>query len=276
MKFLFVLALLVVGTYAGTLNLGHSDKCGKGTTSVSKIVGGSVAKSGDWGWQVAFKIFGSLSCGGSVININWVVTAAHCIVYGPTASYYSVEIGVNDRNNPDSWSISRKISKVFVHESYSDRSLLNDIALVKMEYSVEFDTTNYRIIPACIPDTAEDYSDRDGYVTGYGTLFSGGSVSRYLRQVSVPVKSPAFCENRFKYNSINSKTQVCAGVSGLGRDTCQGDSGGPLVVKSRVDGRWHLVGLTSYGPNPCGEGGVYTRLSGFQDWIVRTMNANGV
>ena len=56
----------------------------------------------------------------------------------------------------------------------------------------------------------------------------------------------------------------------------QGDSGGPLVVKSQNDGRWHLVGLTSYGPNPCGEGGVYTRLSGFQNWIVQTMNANGV
>lgn len=56
----------------------------------------------------------------------------------------------------------------------------------------------------------------------------------------------------------------------------KGDSGGPLVVKSRSDGRWHLVGLTSFGPNPCGEGGVYTRLSGFANWIISTMNANGV
>ena len=111
----------------------------------------------------------------------------------------------------------------------------------------------------------------DGWVTGYGTLYSGGSVSRYLRQVSVPIKDNTFCRNRFQANAL---TQVCAGVSGLGRDTCQGDSGGPLVARSRLDGRWHLVGLTSYGPNPCGEGGVYTRLSGFTSWIKNKISAN--
>lgn len=110
--------------------------CGRGTSSVSKIVGGSIARSGDWGWQVAFKIFGSLACGGSIININWIVTAAHCIVYGNTASYYSVELGINDRNAPDTWSLSRKIKKVIVHEAYSDTQLINDIALVKMEVSI--------------------------------------------------------------------------------------------------------------------------------------------
>ena len=68
--------------------------------------------------------------------MNWVVTAAHCIVYGPTASYYTVDIGFNNRNSPDSWSISRKITKVIVHPSYSDNTLLNDIALVKMDVSL--------------------------------------------------------------------------------------------------------------------------------------------
>ncbi len=127
---------LIVGASAQTINL--NTDCGRGTNSLSKIVGGTVANKGDWGWQVAFKIFGSLSCGGSIININWIVTAAHCIVYGPTASYYSVDLGFNDRNVPDSWSISRKISKVIVHPSYSDRTLLNDIALVKMDVSDYF------------------------------------------------------------------------------------------------------------------------------------------
>ena len=157
MKFLIVLALLcgkysiksnscksihlskhlfyffIASAYAGVLNL--NTDCGRGTTSVSKIVGGTQARKGDWGWQIAFNIFGSLSCGGSIINMNWIVTAAHCIVYGPTASYYSVDIGVNDRNAFDSWSLSRKIIKVIVHEQYSDSSLVNDIALVKMQVS---------------------------------------------------------------------------------------------------------------------------------------------
>lgn len=120
-----------VSASAQVFDLGYD--CGRGTNSPSKIVGGTVAAKGDWGWQVAFKIFGSLACGGSVITESWVVTAAHCIVYGDTASYYSVDIGYNNRNRPDSWSISRKASKIIVHSKYDDYELVYDIALLKMD-----------------------------------------------------------------------------------------------------------------------------------------------
>lgn len=46
----------------------------------------------------------------------------------------------------------------------------------------------------------------------------------------------------------------------------KGDSGGPLNIKGN-DGRWHLVGITSYGED-CGSGGVYTRVSGYKEWIT--------
>ena len=49
---------------------------------------------------------------------------------------------------------------------------------------------------------------------------------------------------KYFFYFYQSKKQVCAGYSKLGKDTCQGDSGGPLNVKGK-DGRWHLVGLTS-------------------------------
>ncbi len=39
--------------YTQILNLGTD--CGLGTSSISKIVGGSPAKKGDWGWQVIIK-----------------------------------------------------------------------------------------------------------------------------------------------------------------------------------------------------------------------------
>ena len=134
---------------------------------------------------------------------------------------------------------------------------------------------NHKITAVCIPDDTEDYTDRTGYITGYGLLFTGGSVSSVLRQADVPIKSRAYCESKFSSDKIDSTIQVCAGESGLGRDTCQGDSGGPLVVRSKIDGRWHLVGLTSFGPDPCGEGTVYTRLSGFVNWISSTINQFG-
>ena len=63
-------------------------------------------------------------------------------------------------------------------------------------------------------------------------------------------------------------TQLCAGVSGGGKDTCQGDSGGPLMMFTSSN-QWVLIGLTSNGIG-CAEAlysGVYTRVAAFQDWI---------
>lgn len=49
---------------------------------MSRIVGGQTAEKGSWPWQamLAFR-GGSQFCGGSLIDENWVLTAAHC-VYG--------------------------------------------------------------------------------------------------------------------------------------------------------------------------------------------------
>ena len=89
-------------------------------------------------------------------------------------------------------------------------------------------------------------------------------------EVQVPITTDAECVNRWR---TDIKTQVCAGYMGLGRDSCNGDSGGPLVKKGS-DGRWHLIGLTSYGARNCGDGGVYTRLSAFTAWMKNVVAKN--
>ena len=48
------------------------------------IVGGELAKRGAWPWQVLLTIYiddSVFSCGGSLINHRWVLTAAHCVEY---------------------------------------------------------------------------------------------------------------------------------------------------------------------------------------------------
>lgn len=259
---LISLALLAVGTTAQVFDLGTD--CGLGTSSVDKIVGGTVAQKGDWGWQIGMYRFRRFICGGSLINNEWIVTAAHCVDDMRNPKYYYVDVGFHDRDSIlDSWSTTKTISKIVVHHLYNTNSFQNDIALMKMSSHVQFQE-DHKVTPACIPDGTDTYENKDAWVTGYGTLFSGGPISTEIRQADVVTLSNERCIERF--GDIDPETQICAGEAGGSKDTCQGDSGGPLNIKGS-DGRWHLVGLTSYGPNPCGEGSVYTRLSGFREWI---------
>ncbi len=57
------------------------------------------------------------------------------------------------------------------------------------------------------------------------------------------------------------------------KDSCKGDSGAPLVYRSVPNMPWYLVGLVSYGTDPCGIGkpGVYTKIDVYLDWISQTI-----
>ena len=131
-----------------------------------------------------------------------------------------------------------------------------------------------RIITVCIPTSSNVFQGQTSYAKGWGAIKYGGPLSDDLLQVSLPLLSDDACKlyyERYAYK-INTLTQVCAGIRGNNKDTCQGDSGGPLVNKGS-DGRWYLTGITSFGIG-CGETGVYTRTSAYQDWIVQTLNSN--
>uniref|UniRef100_A0A3Q3IXV2 Peptidase S1 domain-containing protein n=1 Tax=Monopterus albus TaxID=43700 RepID=A0A3Q3IXV2_MONAL len=54
-----------------------SSVCGKPPLN-NRIVGGQTASAGSWPWQVSLHRSGSHICGGSLINNQWVMTAAHC------------------------------------------------------------------------------------------------------------------------------------------------------------------------------------------------------
>jgi secreted trypsin-like serine protease len=46
-----------------------------------QIIGGEEASLGQFPWQVFITTDGVSICGGSLIRVQWVLTAAHCIGY---------------------------------------------------------------------------------------------------------------------------------------------------------------------------------------------------
>ena len=98
--------------------------------------------------------------------------------------------------------------------------------------------------------------------------------------VDLPLVSPTKCNAMYHENLFNSKYQICAGGE-KNKDSCGGDSGSPLMkmVQKNISSNefiisYFLIGMVSYGPEACGEEnemGVYTRVEGYEDWILRNL-----
>ena len=105
-------------------------------------------------------------------------------------------------------------------------------------------------------------------------------MARKLRMVELPLVSGTKCEAIYQKRLFNSKYQICAGGE-KNKDSCGGDSGSPLmkaVMKNISSNKfiisYVLIGMVSYGPPACGdenEMGVYTRVEGYEDWILRNL-----
>jgi hypothetical protein len=234
----------------------------------AKITGGATALISDFPWQVYY-ISGNFRCGGSIINGNWVITAAHCTKNSTggaiSASEMFVRVGLN---NPSS-SLDGKtysVSQAIVHEGFDSQSLLNDIALLKLKDTINF--LNATPINLITPDDVASGAIVPGvmsWVTGWGlTGVSPNVVPTSLQKVQLPVISRTQAST--VWSSIPA-TDLMAGYLNGNKDACNGDSGGPLVVPA--SGEYRLAGIVSWGSASCNTYGAYTRVSDFGSWILK-------
>ena len=69
------------------------DICGLTLTPSPRIVGGNNAFPGQWPWQVFVFYKGGHLCGGSIINKQWIVSAAHCFHDDRNIANYEITVG---------------------------------------------------------------------------------------------------------------------------------------------------------------------------------------
>ncbi|CAF2501338.1 unnamed protein product [Rotaria sp. Silwood2] len=232
----------------------------------SRIVGGRQALAHSHPWQVLLNNR-SQFCGASVLNTRWLITAAHC-VNGTHPKNLLAEFGVHDRYRMESSRIARTIKQIVVYPSYSGKSSrwMHDIALLQLSEPIVF---NSFIRSICLPSANDTVKHgQRTFVTGWGSTQGTGSF-RYLREVEVLIQSNDQCGLK----SLRWETSLCAGLCENSTcDACQGDSGGPMILLR--NGRWHLVGLISWGFS-CAGLGVYTKISYYSEWILQTIyNSN--
>ena len=165
-----------------------------------------------------------------------------------------------------------EVEQIINHESYnSPTGLAHDIALLKLKTAA---TLGGSVGTACLPDINHPLlAGKTCYITGWGTLSSGGSQPDSLMEASVPIVSQAKCKTAYGSSNIHD-SMICAGLDAGGVDACQGDSGGPMVCE--FNGKWYLEGATSWGHGcaAAGKYGVYAKVRYLKTWVEGKMNSN--
>ncbi|XP_026313485.1 serine protease gd-like isoform X2 [Hyposmocoma kahamanoa] len=271
-----------------TQNFGTDQSCGiiSGGNEQPLIYNGQSYNRGDWPWLVAIykRKNGSLNfiCAGTLVSGRHVITAAHCMRRKNVVTSRKdivVKVGVyNLEDWSDDVTVTRTLVAAYIHDSYDDSILANDILLLTMDRTVQF--SNY-IRPACLWTGNADLSrvvGDSGVVAGWGQSEDGPAGHGEPKMVRVPIVSTAVCRaSRPEFHKLTSSKTLCAGDK-TGTGPCSGDSGGGLYLLE--GGRWRLRGIVSLSLKPdngdrtcnLNEYIIFTDSAQYTDWIRTVMS----
>ncbi|XP_055301507.1 chymotrypsin-2-like [Sitodiplosis mosellana] len=230
--------------------------------SSTRIVGGVDAQDGAAPFQCSLQNRRTHICGCAIISNKWVVTAAHC-VYRQIDKRLNIYVGSNDlKTGGTSYNVDKKI----IHEQYNNPAYAYDIAVVRVQGSIELNDKVKTI----------EYSSEevpDGAVlqlTGWGALRAGGVTPQHLQIIKLNAVQTEKC--REIYGSSGPApvhdSNICT-LNKAGEGACEGDSGGPLVYNNK------LVGIVNWG-TPCARGmpDVFAKVAFLFDWIKNNTVSN--
>jgi len=266
----------------------NGQKCDEATYPATvAILSHMVIDLGQWGGTQEIK---SVSCTGTLIAPDTVLSAAHCVdpslmTMGvgdvESVEYYvsfQADLGAMSENpqNAEIPSNAIRVASWIGHPDFAIDAMQNvdgpgtfyDIGLLFLEVPIN------TVEPAIVISESEDSQLKEGgaiAIVGWGqqTAQGGGWMQR-PPPGTVGIK---ICADSF-INEIGETEMQVGGSSETSRK-CHGDSGGPsyMTVETSSSRKERVVGVTShaYDASDCAKGGVDTRLDSWRDWVDTEM-----
>ncbi|XP_068154599.1 serine protease SP24D-like [Drosophila tropicalis] len=227
-----------------------------------RIVGGVAARPGQFPYLVSVRFFERHICTGSILNPQFVVTAAHCI-YRVPVSLLSIHAGIT-RLSASGDGEKSQVAKVIMHPSFKTVCRGSfDVALLRLPRNLTF-SSEINSIPLAINDPPVN---SDVTIAGWGATSHRGPVSNELLFTNVTLLSRQYC---VKHHYLRLSATIMCLYHNANVGACHGDSGGPAVYNGE------LVGIASWVLNLCGlsEPDGYERVSEVREWIIGLIKTN--
>lgn len=140
-------------------------KCVSG--NVNRIIGGRFAKIYEFPFIVSISVNNIKhlhSCGGSIIDAHWILTAAHCLIKDEPNKYI-IYIGVNDLRLVQNTDNYLQPDFIIKHPHYEFAK--NDIGLLRIKKPMDFSAT---VQPVKLYEGGDSFVNNTAIVSGFGRI----------------------------------------------------------------------------------------------------------
>jgi secreted trypsin-like serine protease len=298
----FLLLMIITSNNGHPFDETNLAMCGRnykdtGKTVSDRIVGGREAQANEMPWMVSLQSYDQSTkswrhdCGGSIIDPQIIMTAAHCIPENGTSNRIIAGCRKHDNEHCICQVVEFKVSDFFPHPEYDKFSsaryfMWYDIALIRLRSKFKFSNQPDRAVgPICLyKDGLPDLKANDTALTaGWGCTVpfyvkdgrpANLAMSESLKAVQVTVHPEETCTKIWGLYGVSGWYDNDVGLcvtSAVGDGICPGDSGGPLIM--RYEERDYAMGIVSYS-EAAGMGpeypGLFARVRYYLQWISDT------